>query len=172
VTNALAVLLASSFLAFTPIAAAGDAATRPESSKGSYRLDYVLFERDGGKRVNERSFSLTANEGVQASLRTGTRVPVAAGEKGTTYVDVGLKISGRVLERVEGEITLETEVQQSVFARPEMEAQPRSGPPVLRTVSESVSTRLDPGKPVLLASVEDATSRRQMQVEVTLSRVK
>jgi len=172
VKNVLAVLFASSFLAVAPLAAADEATPKKERPRSSYRLDYVLFEVEGGKRANERSFSLTANEGVHASLRTGTRVPVTTGDKGSTYVDVGLKISGRVLEREEGDIALESEIEQSSFARHEEAASPRTGTPVLRTVGATVSTRLVPGKPALLTSVEDATSRRRTQVEVTLTRVK
>ncbi len=143
---------------------------RPEKARSSFRLDYVLYELESNKRTNERAFTLTVNEGSSGQLRSGTRVPVNVGDKGIQYMDVGLKISGRVLER-DGDLTLESEIEMSTFALPEQAAEAK-GNPVVRTVSENVSTRPVLGKPAVVSSLDDLNSRKRLQVEVTVTRLK
>lgn len=143
---------------------------RPEKSRSSFRLDYVLYEVESGRRANEKSFSMTVNEGAHGLLRSGSRVPVYAGDKGVQFLDVGLKIGARVLER-DGDLTLDSEIEMSNFAVPEQPAGTR-GEPVVRTVSGTVSVRPVPGKAALVASVDDLAGRKRLQVEVTVTRLR
>lgn len=168
--KALALALLTS-VALAAAAARAQESPRPQPPRSSFRLDYALYELEGGKRVNERAFTLTANEGAHAQLRSGTRVPVTVGDKGVQYMDVGLKISGRVLERPDGDLTLESEIEMSNFAVPEQATEGR-GNPVVRTVSETVSCRPVLGKPAVLSSLDDLNSRKRFQVEVTVTRLK
>jgi hypothetical protein len=146
------------------------ATPRAERPKSTFRLDYVLSEVNGGKRENERAFSMTVNEGSSGQLRSGTRVPITVGDKGVQYMDVGLKISGRVMER-DGDLTLDSEIEMSTFAIPEQE-KGGSGNPVLRTVNQSLSTRPVLGKVALLSALDDLNGRNRMQVEVTVTKLK
>jgi len=142
---------------------------RSERARSTFRVDYVLFDLEGGKKTNERAYSMTVNEGSQGQLRNGTRVPVAA-DKGVQYMDVGLKISGRVTER-DGDLVLDTEIERSSFALPEPAADAK-GNPTLRTVSQALSTRPAPGKPAILSTVDDFDGKKRLQVEVIVTRTK
>jgi len=64
----------------------------------------------------------------------------------------------------------ETDVDVSSFAIPEQADLKTS--PVVRTLSQNVSTRPPLGRPTLLSSVDDVNSRKRTQVEVTVTRVK
>ena len=97
-------------------------------------------------------------------------MPITVGDKGVQYMDVGLKLSGRVLER-EGDVTFEGEIEMSTFALPE-QATEGKGNPVVRTVTETVSTRPVLGKPAVVSSLDDLNSRKRLQVEVTVTRLK
>jgi hypothetical protein len=152
-----------------PAPARAEEPSRPERARSTFRLDYVLFDLEGGKRTNERTYSMTVNEGSQGQLRSGTRVPVAV-DKGVQYMDVGLKISGRVTER-DGDLVLDTEIERSSFALPEPAADAK-GNPTLRTVSQTLSTRPAPGKPAILSTVDDFDGKKRLQVEVTVTRTK
>ena len=144
---------------------------RPERPRSAFRLDYQIYELEGGKRVNERAYTLVVNEGGSGNLRVGSRVPIVlSAEKGVQYQDVGLRIGSRVFEREPGDVVLEADVEISSFAIPEQAE--TKGTPLLRTLSEAVSTRPALGKPVLLASVDDVGSRKRTQVEVTVTRLK
>jgi hypothetical protein len=164
-------VLASCVLALLALASPSRAEeARSERPRSSFRLDYVLYEVESGKRANERAFTLTVNEGSLGQLRSGTRVPVTVGDKGVQYMDVGLKISGRILER-DGDLALDSEIELSTFAMPEQAAEAK-GNPVVRTVSESVSTRPALGKAAVVSSLDDLNSRKRLQVEVTVTRLK
>jgi len=170
--NVLALLLALplSGLVLPPAARADEPTPRAEKPRSTFRLDYVLFELEGGQRSNERTYSMTVNEGSHGQLRSGSRVPIAVGEKGVQYQDVGLKISGRVLER-DGDLTLDSELELSTFAIPEQASETR-GNPILRTVSQSLSARPALGKPAVLSTLDDLNSRKRLQVEVTVTRLR
>ena len=110
------------------------------------------------------------NEASSGQLRSGTRVPVNVGDKGIQYMDVGLKISGRVLER-DGDVTLDSEIEMSTFALPDQAAEAKTNP-VVRTISQNVSTRPVLGKAAVVSSLDDLNSRKRLQVEVTVTRLR
>lgn len=149
--------------------ARGEESVRPERPRSTYRLDYVLSDVAAGKRTNERTYSMTVNEGSQGQLRTGTRVPLAT-EKGVHYQDVGVRLSGRVVER-DGDLALDTELEVSSFVLPEAPGEAK-GSPTLRSVSQTLSARPTLGKAAVLSTLDDADGRRRLQVEVTVTRVK
>src|SRR5262249_21198796 len=84
------------------------ASERPEparaSSGGSYKVDVLLIENEGGKRINTRAYTFVVESGRSARLRQGLRVPVATGvNTGVNtmqfqFVDVGLNIDCEVAE--------------------------------------------------------------------------
>lgn len=154
---------------FLPAPALAEEAARPERPRATYRLDYVLSDLAAGKKTNERAYSMTVNEGSQGQLRNGTRVPVAV-DKGVQYMDVGLKINGRVTER-DGDLVLDTEIELSSFALPDPAAEAK-GNPTLRTVSQTLSTRPAPGRPAILSTVDDFDGKKRLQLEVTVTRMK
>ena len=87
-------------------------------------------------------------------------------------MDVGLRISARVLER-DGDLTLESEIEQSTLAPvPPLQANEAKANPVVRTVSETVSTRPVIGKTAVVSSLDDLNTRKRLQVEVTVTRLK
>jgi len=165
----LALLIALAGLVLAASSPAADPAPRAEP-RSSFRLDYVLYELEGGKRANERTFSMTVNEGTQGQLRSGSRVPIVAGDKGVQYQEAGLKVGARILERG-GDLTLDTELELSTFALPDPASEAK-GNPVLRTVGQTLSSRPALGKPALLSTLDDLASRKRLQLEVTVTRLK
>ena len=151
-------------------AAADEPASRSERPRSTFRLDYVLSEVEAGKRTNERTFSMTVNEGSHGQLRSGSRVPVGVGDEAVRYQDVGLKVGGRVLER-DGDLTLETELELSSYAVADP-AGSAKGNPVVRTVTQNLSSRPAPGKPAVLSTLDDPAGRGRLQLEVTVTRLR
>ena len=164
--TAIVVLAASVALAL-PMAAQ-EAPSRPERPRSAFRLDYQIYELEGGKRVNERSYTQFVNEGGSGNLRVGSRVPIPAGDKGIQYMDVGLRINSRIFEKEPGDVVLDADV--SSFAIPEQADLKTT--PVVRSLSQNVSTRPPLGRATLLSSVDDVNSKKRTQVEVTVTRVK
>lgn len=145
-----------------------------------YRLDFSLNEVEDGKTINTRHYSMNLTEGESDEIKIGTRVPVTSGSVGehnnlvTTqfqYLDVGTRIAAR-LEPSGGEIKLH--VNSDISNIDTTAGDQRLGPvaaPIIRQIKIEGSTLLVVGKPILVGSVDDPNSKRQFQLEVTVTKL-
>jgi hypothetical protein len=143
-----------------------------ESRASSYRLDFKIYELDGGKRTNERAYTMSAGLGSSwANLRTGTRVPVATTADKSQYIDVGVRLECRLIEQA-GDLFAHVRMEISSFALPEQGGDTRStNLPVLRNANGEIETHITAGKPQVILSVDDVNSKKKMQVEMTATKV-
>ena len=164
-----------------------DSASKPASqgTTASYRLEFILSELEDGKKVNARTYSMLAQAGgVLNKLRVGARVPVAtaAFRSGDTsvsgmvntqfqYMDVGMNIDCRIQEH-EGYLVLSTTIDSSNFTQPPALSASVPNQPVMHQLRVDLNTTVSLGKPALVTSVDDPSSKRQFQVQVTATRVK
>ena len=140
-----------------------------------YRLTFVAEELDSGKITNSRKYvsSLsTWRHYAPASIRTGNRVPVAQGPaQGSqfTYMDVGIDFqatlegfdAGRLFLNITGDASdIDTTATVASESRP-----------VIRQRKWGGLTVIDVGKPTVIFSSDDLTSKRTMQVEVTATEI-
>jgi hypothetical protein len=144
----------------------------------AYRLDFVINELDDGKKVNSRHYSMNLSVGPgnlspTKELRIGTRVPVESEQGKFQYLDVGTNISAQLREW-KGAASLDVNVNISNFASPDQETkqgQPLLAP-LLRQMVISGSTLVVLDKPVVVGTVDDPNSKRQFQLEVTVTKLK
>lgn len=141
-----------------------------ESAKSAqpYRLDFSVIELEDGKKINSRQYSmnLTANDANE--IKIGARVPVDSGHEAFQYLDVGTNIWCRVGDRPDG-VPLSVRADISNFATPEGVSSSR---PIIRQFKISASTLAQVGKPTIVGSVDDPTSKRQFQLEVTVNKLR
>lgn len=137
----------------------------------AFRLDFVLFESEDGKRINTRHYSMNAVPGFINSneIKIGTRVPVETQKGEMQYIDVGTNISSRMVEKGDS-LQLEVRADLSNFANPEQEN--RTTMPLLRQLHISASTVATMGKPAIVGVVDDPNSKRQFELEVTVTKLK
>ena len=152
--------------------AEAESATAAERDKPvhAYRLDFSMNEMEGGKKINTRQYSLNLNAEESDELKIGTRIPVDAGHDAYQYIDVGTNIWARISERSDG-VALSVRAENSNLAVPE-QGELRSDRPVIRQLKISASTLALPGKPMIVGSVDDPNSKRQFQLEVTVTKLK
>jgi hypothetical protein len=152
----------------TPKARANDDTEKPLPA---FRLDFALFEAEDGKRINTRHYSMNVVPGFGPSneIKIGTRVPVETQKGEMQYIDVGTNIWARMVEKGDS-IQLEVRADLSNFANPEQEN--RTTMPLLRQLHIAASTVAAIGKPVVVGVVDDPNSKRQFQLEVTVSNLK
>jgi hypothetical protein len=168
--------------ALISLGAAQDQAKKQEPAKGntpaakepeSYRLEFKIYELEGGKRTNERAYTLISGvPGGWANLRTGTRVPVTtgAGEK-STYIDVGVRLDCQLSEEG-GKVFAHVRMEVSSLILPEQTSEPRSSTmPVLRNTNADIGTEIKAGKPQIIASADDVNSKKKVQVELTATKL-
>jgi hypothetical protein len=155
-----------------------DSSSKPdaESPVGhAYRLDYTVYELDDGKKINSRQYSMNLNSDEQDDIKIGTRVPVTVKGDEYQYIDVGTNIWCRLRDRgnphtswLNNDIMLNTKMEISNFANPEQQ----SARPVIRQMKVEASTIATLGKSITVGTVDDPNSKRQFQLEVTVTKLR
>jgi hypothetical protein len=155
-------------------------AGRDGNTENFFKLAFVMYEVDDGKRTNQRDYMMIGRTDNQpSSIRVSTRVPITTaetkGDKQYTYIDVGLKINCSMKEQVDRRLQLHCDIEISSFIRPEQIAGPTGSAaqiaPVLRTTRTESWALLTLGKPANLTTVDDINSAKRLQVEVTATRL-
>ncbi len=138
----------------------------------AYRVDFSLNELEDGKKINTRQYSINLNSDESNEIKIGTRVPVDTGRDEFQYLDLGTNVWCRVEERSDG-IKLSVRAENSNFAIPEQDAShdPHSRP-VIRQLKISGSTLALLGKSMIVGSMDDPNSKRQFQLEVTVTKLR
>jgi hypothetical protein len=146
----------------------------------AYRLDFSLNELEDGKKVNTRHYSMNLTSGSANEIKIGTRVPVATGSYAPgsgdvntqyQYMDVGTRIQSILRPRGD-ECELEV---SSEISNVDTESKQGEGPriaPVVRQIKMEGSTILVLNKPIVIGSVDDPNSKRQFQLEVTVTKLR
>ena len=140
-----------------------------------YRLDFSVNELEDGKKINTRHYSMNLTEGDNNEIKIGTRVPVATTPPPNTqfqYMDVGTRIFSR-LTRHGDEIQLNVDSEISnIDTTGGLERGTTLVAPVVRQIKIEGSTLLAVGRPILIGSVDDPNSKKQFQLEVTVTKLK
>ncbi len=136
----------------------------------AYRLDFSINELEDGKKINTRQYTINLNGNDSNDIKIGSRVPVETKAGEMQYMDVGTNISGRLQTR-NGQLELYVRAEMSNFAIPE-QATGHEAHPVIRQLKIGGSTLAVLGKPMVIGSVDDPNSKRQFQVEVTVTKLK
>jgi hypothetical protein len=161
----------------TQFAKAQEAETAKATSEGSskalsaFRLDFALSEWEEGKKINTRHYSMNLVPGYTPSneIKIGSRVPVEGKQGEVQYIDVGTNIWSRLTEQRGDTLQLEVRAELSNIANPEQEG--RRAAPVVRQLKINASTVAHPGKLTVIGIVDDPNSKRQFQLEVTVTKL-
>jgi hypothetical protein len=140
----------------------------------------VFSELQDSKKVNTRSYTVLLGPLEKASLRLGSRIPVATGSFVTTgskegtpaipmqfqYMDVGVNIDCSV-DPLDSEVGLHTNVDISRLA-PEN----RIGQPIVRQTKISVHNVVTLGKQTMVTSADEVDTPGRFQIEATVTKVR
>jgi hypothetical protein len=144
-----------------------------------YRLDFSFHEVLDGKIVNTRHYSMNLTAGNSDEIKIGTRVPVAVSVTPSSsggpvpsfqYLDVGTNIWSQLREHGD-ELML---VVKGDVSNLDVDSGEHAGvsAPVVRQIKISGDTLLVVGKPLLIGSADDPNSKRQFQLEVTVTKLR
>ena len=143
-----------------------------------YRLDFAFNEVSDGKVLNTRRYSMNLTASESNEIKIGTRVPVAAASSTNTsaqvqyqYLDVGTSIWAQLREHGE-ELLLVVRSDVSNLDTSNESEHTSVSLPIVRQIKISGSTLLVVGKPILIGSMDDPNSKRQFQLEVTVTKLK
>jgi hypothetical protein len=138
-----------------------------------YRLDFALSEFVDGKKVNTRSYTVTAREDEMNKLRSGSRYPIVTGtaDKNTQfqYLDIGVSIDCRVVERG-GYLELNAVIDSSDIEGADAHSVPNPPGPVIGQMKSDIRSLIRPGTTTMVSSMEDPASKRRFQLDVTATK--
>ena len=160
-----------------PSSAQESGAAKPAESNEpghAYKLDFSVNELEDGKKINSRQYSMNLSAGDANEIKIGSRVPAEFKSGEFQYLDVGTSIWCRLRDRKDvswltNDVLLNIRSEISNFAVPDGG---QSSRPIVRQLKIDASTIATVGKPMIVGSVDDQNSKRQFQLEVTVSRLK
>ena len=138
-------------------------------SEKIYKLDYVLSELDGGKRVEARDYSLLVDGRQAGRIRIGNRVPIIGAGGAWQYMDVGVNIDAAVRDPVEGGIALQTKVEVTAIVTIDKSS---PAPPTMRNFRTENEVVVLFGKPTTLFIMDEPGTKRSFQIHVTATQIK
>lgn len=162
-----------------PASAQDSTASKPtaEASEAghAYRLDFTVSEIEDSKKINSRQYSMNLNAGDSSEIKIGTRVPVEAKSGEFQYMDVGTNIWCRMRDRKDvtwlgNDVLLNVRSDITNFAVPEQPGQTMR--PIVRQLRIEASTIAVVGKPMVVGIVDDPNSKRQFQLELTVTKLR
>jgi hypothetical protein len=145
------------------------AAQKERSPLQAYHLEFSLNEIEDGKKINSRQYSTELATNESNEIKIGTRVPVETKDGEFQYLDIGTNIFAR-LEESRGQTELIVRAESSNFTTPEHD--PRDMRPVIRQMKFGGSTLLPLTKTIVIGSADDPNSKREFQLEVTVTKIK
>lgn len=179
---AVCLLLAGS-VALARVATAQDAAKQADGAEASpamhyYELHFVVEEvNQAGKVTNSRSYTTTVNtdKSQSASIRTGSRVPVATGSysSGGTeppntqfqYIDTGVNIDVHQVHEVEQKLSLLIKAEITSVGSPVEIAHVQE--PVFRQNTWQSTVLIPVGKSITVFSSDSVDSTGSMRMVLT-----
>ena len=158
-----------------------------------YKLSFSLRELEDGKVLNTRSYVTNMRSMTRgairsgASVRAGTRVPVTTtfggnggGNTEIKYNDVGVNIDCEMEAPNPGAaasaggtasaIRVSLDISSLAPSEPSQAGPGNPLTPLIRSVRGSSTIPFVLDKPILVTSVDDVTSKRQYQLEVTITK--
>lgn len=181
ITGAVLILLCCAVLPACAQEASGEAQPGKSKIVQAYRLDFSFNEFEGDKKINTRHYSMNLTSDQSNEIKIGSRVPITTfmnrkeGGEGQEiqYLDVGTNLWAK-LRPIENSDEEELVVRSEVSSL-DLSAQGASGPtadPAIRQIKIEGSTILVEGKPLIVSSMDDPTSKRQFQLEVTVTKLR
>jgi hypothetical protein len=162
------------------------AAQEKTVSNSVYRVEYRIRDGSDATAKTPRRYTMLIESHNKGTFKLGERVPVASGsfQPGVggvgvnplvntqfTYIDIGVNIDAYVSEE-NGKVSLNSNLDISTLVEHKT-AQPSQvlpNPTVSQIKIAQLST-VTPGKPTLVASVDDPVTQRKFDVEVTITKV-
>jgi hypothetical protein len=143
---------------------------KPRPPLEQYHLEFSINELEDGKKINSRQYSMDLSSNDSNEIKIGTRVPVEVKEGEMQYMDVGTNIMARIGDNRD-QTQLFVRAENSSFAMDSNPGEKHDSRPI-RQLKMGGTVLLPVSKPVIMSSADDPNSRRQFQLEVTVTKIR
>ena len=130
-----------------------------DETRHVYRLDFVINESDEGKTPTATTCTLNLEEKRGGEIKLGNNISLPG--KGNLRADVGLMLHASV-----------TSAGDDLLVDDDVEITAAKDAQSFRKMSAKGNALVTPGKPALVASVEDPISHKRYQVMLTASKLR
>jgi hypothetical protein len=130
-----------------------------------FKLDVVVREVEAGKVVSSRNYSVSLAQSSQtdASLRTGDRVPIPGSKEGQfSFLEAGTSIDFHYMQIRGNDLIIRVTADISSIV-----PSPNPSMPVVNTTRWNAPVIVPLRKPTIVFSSDSASTKRQMQLEIT-----
>jgi hypothetical protein len=149
--------------------AAVHAANPPAKAHHVYRLDYAVSVSEPGKAAVTSSYVLNVEEGNSGEVHAGANIPLVTSSSpshASPRQDVGVLLRCQ-LTRAGNDLLLHDTAELS---SPELRDD--DGPGAIHKISANDDVVVTPGKPALVASVEEPVSHARYEITVTATKLR
>jgi general secretion pathway protein D len=175
----LALMVPALFVCLLPV----HGQERKPAGPAVYKVEFNFHEGSDAAAKAGRRYTLLVDDDRKATFRIGSRVPVASGSFMPSgggsplvntqyqYLDVGVNIECLVAD-VNGRLALHGNLDLSSVVK--HDPAPGGTNPPNPTVGQTrleLDTMLEPGKPTIVASIDDPVDSRKLQVEATVTKI-
>lgn len=146
-----------------------------------YQVVFLVQEVEGSRVINGRRYvtdmAFYGAKSASGSIRTGSKVPIATGSSNTssgvqtqfTYIDIGFNVDFDHAQLEGDNVYLWLTAELSSF---DAAADNQIHQPTIRSNRWSAGVTVPLGKPTVVFSSDDLSSKRTMQIELTVTPVK
>jgi hypothetical protein len=140
-----------------------------------YRVEFNIRDGSDTAAKTGRRYTMLIDANGKGNFRAGNKVPyLASSSPGQAaqynYADIGVNIDAR-LRDMQGKVSLAADLDVSTVLPRDKATPPAPPNPTIASVRIGVNTIMIPGKPSLVASIDDPVTMRRFDVEATVTKV-
>jgi hypothetical protein len=150
-------------------------------NRAVYKIEFNI--RDGSPAAANagRRYSMLIESDGRGVFRLGNKVPYITGgtqsgpsaalvNRQYNYADIGVNIDCRVHE-LNNRVSMNANIELSSVLHNDKGASASEPNPTIASSRIEVATELDPGKPIVIATVDDPVTQRRLEIEATVSKL-
>jgi hypothetical protein len=134
-----------------------------------YKVEFNIHDGTDAAAKAGRRYTMLIDSSNKGSFKVGNRVPVSSGSGQVNYVDVGVNIDCNVQENNSGRVRLHADLDLSTIL-PLDKNTPAPSNPTISQLRLNVNAVVNPGKPTIVAAIDDPATMRKVDVEMTVTR--
>jgi hypothetical protein len=156
---------------------------KKDTDSAVFKVEFNIHDgSDAAARVGRR-YTILIEANTKGTFRVGTKVPYATGsfQSGAggavsplvntqyNYAEVGVNIDCHISDIVNGKLVLHATLDLSTLVPHDKGAAMNPPSPTIAQLRIEINEVLMPGKPTLVASIDDPVTMRKFDVEVTVT---
>ncbi|SRR5260370_14297218 len=156
------------------------------TDSGVYRVEFNIHDGNDPAAKTGRRYMIMIEANDKGVFRVGQKVPYATGtfQPGVgsagvsplvstqfNYADIGVNIDCRISE-INGKIRVKATLDLSTILQHDKSTAPPTPPmPIIGQIRVDVNAVVNPGKPTMVASIDDPVTLRKFDVEATVTKI-